>query len=210
MCGRFYIAEDDEDELLDEMLAEAAQRQQALTGESTIARGEVLPSSFAAALAVGRSGKAGAFPMQWGFRRYDGKGLIINTRSETALQRPMFRQSMLERRCLIPASWYFEWEKKGNDRIKYAIRPESKGVMYLAGIYRFEEDKKLPVFSVLTREPSPGIAFIHDRMPVIFSAGSRDAWLDRSADPGAVLRQCEQAMRYRNLQEPCPGSAGMV
>ncbi len=223
MCGRFFIAEDGEDELLAMMIEEASRRQQAILGESTIARGEVFPSAAVAALAMGRDGNVGAFPFQWGFHRADHKGLIINTRSETALEKPIFRASMLERRCLIPCSWYFEWESRDGQenmldgvsslqvrreslsrgrpqnvqKIKYAIRPKRKGPMYLATIYRYEETQKLPVLSILTMEAAKEIAFIHDRMPVIFADSTRAEWLNRAADPRAVLNDCEKEMVYR-------------
>ena len=191
-----------------------------------MARGEVLPTSVVAAIAVGKSGEAGVFPMRWGFRRADGRGLVINTRSETAFSRPAV---MPERRCLIPCSWYYEWETRDAQpslledfsedalpafqagesapakkrargqtlRVKYAIRPRASGVMYLAAVYRYEADQKLPALSILTRSPAPEIAFIHDRMPVIFSEQARDAWLDRSADPQAALALCETAMAFQ-------------
>ena len=223
MCGRFFIAEEGEEELLALMIEEASRRQQAIVGEGTIARGEVFPSATVAALAACKSGGIGAYPLQWGFHRPDGKGLIINTRSETALEKPMFRQSMLERRCLIPCSWYFEWEvrdvqsslldgfpslqiqhdalprgkSKNTLKIKYAIRPRVAGLMYLAAIYRYEEGQRLPVFSILTREPAQEIAFIHDRMPIIFSDSTHYAWLDRAADPQEVIKRCETEMVFR-------------
>lgn len=197
MCGRFFVPEEiSGDEFLEAMLEEATARLTAMTGEKQVARGEVLPSATVAALARGRNGSVGAYPMRWGFRRHDGKGLIINTRSETALQKPMFRPSMMERRCLIPADRYFEWEKRGKEKTKYAIRPKRSGMIYLAGIYRFEEDQKLPVLSILTREPAPEIAFIHDRMPVIFTGGNHGEWLSRGADPEELLRLCEQEMEF--------------
>ena len=197
MCGRFYIPENDENEAILEILAEASQRLQALTGGGPVARGEVSPSATVAALAPGKSGKAGAYPMRWGFTRYDKKGFIINTRSETALEKPMFRQSMLERRCLIPAECYFEWEKRESGKIRYAIRPKQDGHIFLAGIYRFEEGETLPALSILTRAPAEEIAFIHDRMPVIFSEKHRDAWLERGADPAKLLQECETEMQFR-------------
>ena len=217
MCGRFFIAEEGEDELLTLMIEEASRRQQAIVGEQTIARGEIFPSATVAAMAMGRSGSIGAYPMQWGFHRPDNKGLIINTRSETALEKPMFRASMQTRRCLIPASWYFEWETRDmqqsldmasfqiqsgpkgrySQKIKYAIRPRTKGLIYLAAIYRYEESQRLPAFSILTREPANEIAFIHDRMPVIFSDATRGIWLDRTADPRDALKQCEKGMVFR-------------
>ena len=185
MCGRFYIASDDESELLTTMIAQANRRQLALTGESTVARGEILPTAAVASLARGRNGEVSAFPMIWGLR------------SETALQKPMFRQSMLERRCLLPASWYFEWEKREKEKIRYAIRPKEQGVIFLAGIYRYEEDRKLPVCSILTREPAEEIAFIHDRMPVIFTENTCGAWLDRDSDPEEILQRSAEDMAFR-------------
>ena len=224
MCGRFFVEE--ENELLTQMIEEAKRRQLLLTGESTVARGEVFPASAVAALAVGKTGKIGAFPMTWGFHRADNKGLIINVRSETALEKPMFSGAMQSRRCLIPCSWYFEWETrdaqqslldgmpslqiqgtgqaaKGKTKnlmkIKHAIRPKTTGMIYLAGIYRYEESQKLPVLSILTREPAPEISFIHDRMPVIFSDKNHTAWLDRGADPMEVLKLSENEMAYRTV-----------
>ena len=210
MCGRFFIAEEGEDELLSLMIQEASRRQKAIVGVESVARGEVRPSSVVAALAQGKNGGVGAFPMAWGFHLQ--KKLIINTRSETALQSPLFRPSMLSRRCLIPASCYFEWETRDGQRsflpdasrnpgaypekIKYAIRPRTKGPMYLAGIYRYEEGWTLPVLSILTREAAPGIAFIHPRMPVIFADGGHGAWLDPNADPAEMLEICESDMAF--------------
>ncbi len=221
MCGRFFVVGESENELLDRMIAEAERRQQTLTGESGIARGEIFPASTVASVARGKSGEIGVFPMTWGFHLQPNHKLIINTRSETALEKPLFRQSMLERRCLIPCSWYFEWEtqegqqslldgmpslqigqtgkgkRKQPMKFKYAIRPKAPGVIYLAGIYRYEENQKLPALSILTREPAPEIAFIHDRMPVIFSEKNHGAWLDRSKDPREALKYCETEMAYR-------------
>ena len=224
MCGRFFVEGESENELLARMIAEAERRQQAITGESSIARGEVYPASTVAAMAVGKTGDIGIFPMVWGFHLQPNNKLIINTRSETALEKPLFRKSMLERRCLIPCSWYFEWETrdaqqslldgmpslqiqaagpiakgkaKNPSKIKYAIRPKAPGIIYLAGIYWYEETQKLPVLSILTRDPAPEIAFIHDRMPVIFSDKLHGQWLDRSANPMDVLKLCEKEMAYR-------------
>lgn len=221
MCGRFFVVGESENELLARMIREADRRKAALTGEGGVSTGEVFPSSAVAALAVGKNGQIGAFPMLWGLKR-PGGGIIINTRSETALEKPMFRASMLERRCLIPCSWYFEWETRDgqmdmleNDfafqalntekkpkrskmqKIRYAIRPKAPGITYLAGIYRYEQDSILPALSILTRDASPEIAFIHDRMPVIFSESKKNAWLSRENAPQQLLLSCETEMDFR-------------
>ena len=214
MCGRFWVEGESENELLARMMEEAARRQRAVTGESSISPGETFPACAVAALALGKRGETGAYPMLWGFHRPGGKGLIINTRSETAMDKPLFRASMLERRCLVPCSWYFEWERRDAPSllicaeekpprkakkisVKYAIRPRKPGIMYLAGIYRYEKEEHLPVLSILTRAPAPEIAFIHDRMPVIFSDRTHGLWLDRNADPREALKQCETDMVFR-------------
>ena len=57
----------------------------------------------------------------------------------------------------------------------------------MAGIYRYEREKQLPVFVILTREASPGIRFIHDRMPVILPPDARDAWVSDSADITGII-----------------------
>ena len=92
---------------------------------------------------------------------------------------------MRHRRCLVPAAHYFEWEKRGKDRIKYAIRPGGAAVMYMAGIYRLENGA--PVFTILTREPAAAISFIHDRMPVILPKEAAGDWLNIRYDAGDVL-----------------------
>ena len=113
--------------------------------------------------------------MKWGYTLPDGKP-VTNARSETAAEKPMFRDGMLNRRCLVPASNYFEWERRGRERVKYAIRPAGHPVLYMAGVYRMEGGR--PVFAILTRAPAEPIAFIHDRMPVILPADAQAAWLD--------------------------------
>ena len=194
MCGRFYVAQDEQNELLAAMIREASRRQRLLTGQQDLAVGEVLPGSAVAALAVGKTGQ-GAYPMRWGFQRASC-GLLINVRSETAAKK--FAQSVAHRRCLIPISWYFEWQtlegEAGKRKIKYAIRPRKAAQMYLAGLYRYEEDAKLPALSVLTREAAPGIAFIHPRMPVILPEACREAWLMDGADAEDLMAQSETDM----------------
>ena len=82
MCGRFFVEGESANELLARMIAEAEKRQQAITGESSIARGEVFPSSTVAAMATGKSGEIRMFPMTWGFHLQPHNKLIINTRSD--------------------------------------------------------------------------------------------------------------------------------
>lgn len=102
---------------------------------------------------------------------------------------------MLHRRCIIPASWYFEWNRNEPGRPKYAIGAEQKAVIYMAGIYRFEHEK--PVFSILTRDPAESISFIHHRMPVILPREAVRDWLNTSYRAEEVLQSAVLNVSHR-------------
>lgn len=100
MCGRYYI--EIEDSELRSIIAEVERN-------SSVNTGEIYPTNN-----VPVQAKDGSITvMRWGFPRFDGKGVIINARSETASSKTVFARPMMEGRCLVPASWYFEWEKRG-------------------------------------------------------------------------------------------------
>ncbi len=167
-------------------------------GRSLKTEGEVRPTDMAPVVAPGAKTHAPAvYPMVWGFTNPRENGPpLLNARVETAAQKPFWKESWSSRRCVIPASWYFEWEhvegpegkkKRGQ---KYMIQPKDSPVAYLAGLYRMEERKglRLPVFTVLTREAAEGIRFIHDRMPVILPKEAVKAWISPEGDPQEILR----------------------
>ena len=170
MCGRYWIEPEDDYALL--RIIDQMQRVDPELEVKT--RGEIFPGDGVPALCLSRAGNVRSFGMAWGYSMPDGRKLI-NARSETAAEKPTFRDSMRARRCLLPMSAYFEWECRGRERIKYRIAPEGEGLHFLAGLYRFEG--KYPVCTVLTATAAPEIAFIHDRMPVILSAEQQELWL---------------------------------
>ena len=128
MCGRYYIAEDDAAEELRQII-EAVNRRNpdAKTG------GEIRPGNAVPVLANSPSLQPGAYAMHWGYTLPDGK-LLFNARSETAAEKAIFKDGMAQRRCMIPATCYFEWEHRGKDKIKYVIAPKNNDMIYLAGI----------------------------------------------------------------------------
>lgn len=170
MCGRYYIAKEDPTDELLRILKECRRREKALKTSGEIRPGDTVP-----VMANDRAMKPGVFAMRWGYRLGSGK-LCFNARSETAGEKELFRDGMQHRRCVVPASGYYEWEHHDKSKTKYAIRSAASGVTYLAGLYRFEDGS--PVFTILTREPSEAVAHIHDRMPVILSDNAVRAWID--------------------------------
>jgi len=93
------------------------------------------------------------------------------------MEKPMFRQNMIERRRLIVASGYYEWKQEQNGRkTKYEFSLPDKSLFYLAGCYRIERDSGCS-FVILTREATPEFSSIHDRMPVVFTSQQAEKWL---------------------------------
>ncbi|MDO5322659.1 MAG: SOS response-associated peptidase [Clostridia bacterium] len=180
MCGRYRLDADQRE--LEEIIRELNRREEKAGADKTPVKtnGDLYPGDRVPVLCRGRSGGIGAFAMEWGYRMEDGRRLI-NARLETAAQKPSFRDGMQNRRCLMPMSAYYEWEKRGNNRVKYRIAPRAEGLSCLAGVYRLEEDG--PRFAVLTMEAAEEIAFIHDRMPVLVPYVAREAWLLRGELP---------------------------
>ncbi len=201
MCGRFHIdAESDIEEM--QIILEQINRRYA--GKPALAKmtlGEVRPTSIVPVIANSKSLQPMPFLMQWGFTGFgDGKKAIINARSETAMEKSMFRKPLQERRCLIPASHYYEWQTQGNRKVKHAIKTVEP-MIYMAGIYRFEEKEELPVFTILTRAAANWIRDIHDRMPVILPHSVSGDWLSMTADVPALIHKADERVVFRAVYE---------
>ena len=196
MCGRYYIAEDDLSDELSRMIDELNRKK---TPEGLKTSGEIFPSDIVPVLANSRKQDVQPFAMRWGYAFPNGRP-IINARSETAAQKPMFKDGMRQRRCVIPASHYFEWERRGAARTKYAIRPAHADTLYLAGIYHLENHGGviIPTFTILTRDAAPGIAFIHPRMPVLLPADAAPDWLNPGYNAEEVVAAALTEMEYRS------------
>ena len=188
MCGRYWIEQDDPQ--LMEIIAEM----QRLDVQAK-AEGEIFPGDKVPVLCKSRAGRVRPFAMEWGYK-LDGGKRIINARSETAAEKPMFREGMAMRRCLLPMSAYFEWEKAGNGKKKHRISPEVNGLFCLAGIYRFENDR--PKCTVLTMDAAEEIRFIHPRMPVLIPWEQTEKYLG-GEDPAWQMK-----MKFEPEYTPLP------
>ena len=151
--------------------------------KAVITQGEVFPDSLVPVIATSRSETKKVFPMLWGYHVSDTSPLLLNARTETAMAKKTFRDSWMEHRCIVPASWYFEWahHKRADGKTetgkKYAIMPKGQELTWLCGLYRLEENN-YPHFVILTREPGENIAFIHDRMPLIMPEDVINDWIN--------------------------------
>lgn len=188
MCGRYYLENTIEMvPFIEKMMSSPLVRKWNDTS-AVIAVGEMHPTDVVPVIASNRAGNQSVFPMKWG---YNGKTLLINARVETAHQKPTFKDDWKSHRCIVPASYYYEWEHlKANDGKtktgdKYAIQPKGATLTWMCGLYRFEDE--MPHFVILTREAADPIRFIHDRMPLIMPEDKINDWIKPDADPGTLL-----------------------
>ncbi|WP_041939034.1 MULTISPECIES: SOS response-associated peptidase [Frankia] len=120
---------------------------------------------------------------------------MINARAETVATKPAFRAAFAARRCLVPATGFYEWfhpgggSRRGQPFYIYpAGHPAGEGVLAFAGLYEVwrKGDVPLVTFTILTTGAAEGLAFLHDRSPVILPAAAWDRWIDPAADPAAL------------------------
>ncbi len=142
--------------------------------------GEIFPTNTAPVITmIDKQVQACLFT--WGFPGWQEGGVIINARSETVAEKAMFRQAFVNRRCVIPATGFYEWQKvpgkKKKDRYLFSM-PDTP-VLYMAGLYSvYEQDGiKLPSFVILTTAANLSVQPIHNRMPVILEKHEQETWL---------------------------------
>lgn len=160
---------------------------------------------------VVRAGPPGGLPrvdlLRWGLVPTWAKDLsfgtkTINARSETAAEKPAFRSAFKRRRCLVPASGFYEWTGPKSDRRPHLIRRVDGRPFTFAGLW----DRWTPpgggpdadaveTFTILTCEPNAKVAEVHDRMPVILPESARATWLAHGISDQGELQE---------LLVPCP------
>lgn len=150
--------------------------------------GEVFPTNSILVL----SGSGEPSVMTWGYPRFGSKsGSIINARSETAHERPMFRKSLAERRCIIPTTGFFEWD---GQKQKHRFNLPHTRALYLAGLWN-EFDGILKCV-ILTTAANPSMDGIHDRMPVVLSQSILDDWLNSRESTYAILHETPPTLKH--------------
>jgi len=126
--------------------------------------------------------------MRWGLVPFWAKDAkigysTINAKSETVTTSPAFRDAMKRRRCLVPAEWFYEWQKiDAKTKQPYAIGLRDGSLFAFAGLWETWKDKTkdqvLETYTVLTTDPNELMEPIHDRMPVILAPKDYQRWLE--------------------------------
>lgn len=126
-------------------------------------------------------------PMHWGFRIQtagESPRMVINARLESVQSRPLFRNAFSGRRCILPASGFYEWTDNGTHRARYPswIHPAPPGQLFhFAALWRDEEGG--PSVVILTEAADGPVARLHHRMPVFLDPGTIREWLDPTKVP---------------------------
>lgn len=172
-------------------------------------RYNIAPTQEAPVVRIGRDGAREAAMLRWGLVPAWAKDLkdgnrMINARSEGIEAKPAFRDALQRRRCIVPATGFFEWKDVGGRKQPFAITVPGEPLFCLAGLWerwkRGEQDY-VETFTIVTTDANEAVAGIHDRMPVIVPRDSIDAWLEGPAEEARrLLRPYEGVMSLRPVR----------
>jgi len=124
--------------------------------------------------------------MRWGLVPFWAKdsrigSRLINARGETISTSPAFRVSATKRRCLVPATGFYEWKKSGARKIPYYCHLKGDGFFAFAGLYdrwRTPQGTDLMSFTIVTTTPNSLVSKLHNRMPVMLLRENEGRWME--------------------------------
>ncbi len=216
MCGR-YVRRGDK-----QRIAEAFHVGSGLDGVSMPPDDyNIAPSTFQPVIRESREdGSRELVLMRWGLIPFftkqigDIKGMsTINAKAESIRTSPTWREPFKKRRCLVPASAFYEWKKlDAKTKQPYAFTVADASLFAFAGLWDAWKDAQghwLQSFSIVTTEANELMAAVHTRMPVILHARDYDRWLSRAATdqpPVDLLRPFEAAEMEMTPANPLVGN----
>jgi putative SOS response-associated peptidase YedK len=193
MCGRFYL--DAPDELVLSYLGLEG-------GIHLEPRYNIAPSQDIAIVRSAEQGRELSLA-RWGLvpawsREEKTQYSMINARADTVADKPAYRHAFRQRRCLIPASGFYEWRKMSSGKQPYRIGMADNGIMAFAGLWEHweGEGKSLESCSIIVTEANDLIRPVHDRMPVILDQDHFDQWLDPAYQDTATLQELLKPYAY--------------
>jgi putative SOS response-associated peptidase YedK len=190
MCNRFAM------EVEPHVIA-AAFRALSLPAElPPLTRYNIAPTQIV--LIVRESGRRELVPMRWGLIPHWAKddksaSRLCNARAETVADKPSFRAAFRSRRCLVPATGFYEWAREG-DRRPYLFRLRTGGLFTFAGLWEAWRDPagaEALTFSFVTTEANATVGEVHPRMPVILLGDEAERWID----PATPLEELQALLR---------------
>lgn len=182
MCGRYYI-DDDTAREIEKLVRQVDERMRQAR--------DIHPSEEAPVLAVEGQNLCCRW-QRWGFPGFRGKQLIFNARSESALEKKMFREGVELRRVAVPAAWFYEWDRNKEKHIFYR---KGQPVLYMAGLYnRYQGEER---FVILTTEANDSMRPVHDRMPLVLEREELPRWLKEEGLAESFLQKTPPLLERR-------------
>ena len=193
MCGRYTL------KTTPELVADQFHFEE-LSGLTP--RYNIAPSQLVACVrkSSGSSTREGVM-LRWGLIPSWAKDPVIgmkltNARAESVAEKPSFRKSFRQRRCLVLADGFYEWQKEGRVKQPYYIRMKDDRPFAFAGLWEHwssSEGQVIETCALLTTEPNELMSPIHNRMPVILNPDAYDPWLDPTLHDGSRLTSLLQS-----------------
>lgn len=118
---------------------------------------------------------------------------MINARGETVAERPAFRTAFRQRRCVIPATGFYEWRREQGRKLPVYFHLHDLRMFGLAGLWeswRSPDGHVVDSMTLITTEPNELVRHVHNRMPVILADDLVDLWLDHSTFDAEALHAC--------------------
>ena len=178
MCGRYNFTVEQSDEL-----REIIEKLNAKIQGKEYKSGEIFPTNQVPLL-VGEHNQSSPVFSIWGFPKFDNKGVIINARSETVFEKRTFRDSVINRRCIIPSSGFYEWD---SEKRKIMFGLDAITAPYMAGLYKYYQDEVR--FVIPTPAANDSISDVHHRMPLVIPKNAIDTWILDDKVTGDILHR---------------------
>ena len=180
MCGRYVLKRKDLEALMEQLGVKDARE--------FVSRYNIAPSTMIPAIRPAEDGHREAAELQWGLVPWWSKDAksgakLANARAEGIASKPAFREAFRKRRCVVPASGFYEWQTVGRLKQPWYFQMRDESPFVLAGLWErwtSVEGVELQTCSLITTNPNELVRPLHDRMPVILRGGAIDAWLDRA------------------------------
>ena len=189
MCGRYYV--DDETAREIEKLIRQVDEKMRKAENIHLRAGDIHPSEIAPVITADHDDMCCRW-QRWGFPGFSGKQLIFNARIESAREKKMFKESVEHRRVVVPATWFYEWNKNKEKNIFYR---KNQPVLYMAGFYnRYQDEDR---FVILTTAANESMKPVHDRMPLLLERDEIGKWLFEDNLTEVLLRKTPAMMERR-------------
>lgn len=192
MCGRYYIDEESTEEI-DEICRLVNGKVEISDIEKVQFLTKDIHPTETAPVLLAANQKLRCRLLCWGFPGFQGKQTIFNARSESVLEKKMFRESFEYRRIVVPAAWFYEWNR---NKEKNIFQQKEQQTLFMAGIYNRYQDEEH--FVILTTKANESMKPVHDRMPLILEKNEIIPWIFDREKAEEFLHKVPGVLERRN------------